>query len=133
MSSWPPRRRPLARGAGGERGPAAAGVAGLPLHTRLTPEKFRYRLWARTVMRNYAGDTIWTWHGAYYLRLLWGQSRPEARENEAAFASMLEKYHTFPEVLQPDGSIYNSLVYKSSEGMIWAAIYLTIENYKPKS
>lgn len=97
-----------------------------------TPKKFRYRLWARTVMRNYAGDTIWTWHGAYYLRLLWGQNRPEAAKNEAAFAGMLERYHTFPEVLQPDGSIYNSLLYNSSEGMIWAAIFLTIEDYKPK-
>lgn len=97
-----------------------------------TPKKFRYRLWARTVMRNYAGDTIWTWHGAYYLRLLWGQNRPEAAKYEAAFAQMLERYHTFPEVLQPDGSIYNSLLYKSSEGMIWAAIFLTIENYKPQ-
>lgn len=102
------------------------------IHYTDTPEKFRYRLWARTVMRNYAGDTIWTWHGAYYLRLLWGQKRPEAAENEAAFASMLEKYHTFPEVLNPNGSLYSSLVYKSSEGMIWAAIYLTIANYKPK-
>ena len=97
-----------------------------------TPHKFRYRLWARTVMRNYAADTIWTWHGAYYLRLLWGQNRPEAAENEQAFTGMIEKYHTFPEVLKPNGSIYNSLLYKSSEGMIWAAIYLTIENYKPK-
>src|SRR5690606_30618007 len=44
-----------------------------PIRYTDTPNKFRYRLWARTVMRNYAGDTIWTWHGAYYLRLLWGQ------------------------------------------------------------
>lgn len=102
------------------------------IHYTDTPERFHYRLWARTVMRNYAGDTIWTWHGAYYLRLLWGQNRPEAAEHEAAFAFMLERYHTFPEVLNPDGTIYNSLVYKSSEGMIWAAIYLTITNYKPR-
>lgn len=95
-----------------------------------TPRKFRYRWWARTVMRNYAGDTIWTWHGAYYLRLLWGQNRPEAAENEAAFVKMIERYHTFPELLNPDGSLYNSLVYKSSEGMIWAAIYLTLSAYK---
>lgn len=98
-----------------------------------TPKRFHYRLWARTVMRNYAGDTIWTWHGAYYLRLLWGQNRPEAAENEMAFASMIERYHTFPELLNPDGTLYNSLLYKSSEGMIWAAIYLTIDSYKPKS
>ncbi len=93
-----------------------------------TPKKFRYRFWARTIMRNYAGDTIWTWHGAYYLRLLHGQHRPEADGASADFSQMIEMYHTFPEVLHPDGRIYNSLVYKSSEGMIWAAIYLTIRS-----
>ncbi|HRF28220.1 MAG TPA: hypothetical protein PL051_01080 [Candidatus Saccharibacteria bacterium] len=98
-----------------------------------TPEKFQYRWWARTVMRNYAGDTIWTWHGAYYLRLLWGQSRPEAAEHERNFVRMIERYHTFPELLNPNGTMYNSLLYKSSEGMIWAAIYLTVGSYKPKS
>ena len=98
-----------------------------------TPNKFRYRLWARTVMRNYAGDTIWTWHGAYYLRLLWGQNRLEAVRVEQDFAHMIERYKTFPELLNPNGTLYNSLLYKSSEGMIWAAIYLTIDSYKPKS
>lgn len=98
-----------------------------------TPKKFRYRLWARTVMRNYAGDTIWTWHGAYYLRLLWGQNRPEAPKVDADFTNMIERYHTFPELLNPNGSMYNSLAYKSSEGMIWAAIYLTIDSYKQRS
>lgn len=98
-----------------------------------TPRAFRYRWWARTVMRNYASDTIWTWHGAYYLRLLWGQHRPEAAAREANFAQMLEQYHTFPELLNSDGTLYNSLVYKSSEGMIWAAIYLTLDKYRSRS
>lgn len=97
-----------------------------------TPKRFRYRWWARTVMRNYAGNTIWTWHGAYYLRLLWGQNRPEAAKNETAFSGMIERYKTFPELLNPDGTMYNSLLYKSSDGMIWAAIYLTVPSYKPK-
>ena len=101
-----------------------------PIRYTNTPGKFRYRLWARTVMRNYAGDTIWTWHGAYYLRLLWGQNHPEARQYQAAFDEMITRYRTFPELLHPDGSMYNSLLYKSSEGMIWAAIYLTLKNYQ---
>ena len=107
----------------------------LPVALRYTdtPRRFRYRWWATTVMRNYAGDTIWTWHGAYYLRLLWGQGRPEATAREADFAAMLERYHTFPELLHPDGRLYDSLVYKSSEGMIWAAIYLTLEKYRSRS
>lgn len=101
-----------------------------PIRYTNTPDRFRYRLWARTVMRNYAGDTIWTWHGAYYLRLLWGQNRPEADEYQEAFDYMITRYKTFPELLNPDGSMYSSLVYKSSEGMIWAAIYLTLKNYR---
>lgn len=97
------------------------------------PQAFRYRLWARTVMRNYAGDTIWTWHGAYYLRLLLGQNHPDAESRRTDFASMIERYQTFPELLNPDGSMYNSLLYRSSEGMIWAAIYLTLDRYRGRS
>lgn len=90
------------------------------------PTRFRYRWWAKTVMRNYAGDTIWTWHGAYYLRLLRAQQHPDARTQEKSFATIVERYRTFPELLHPDGSLYQSLVYKSSEGMIWAALYLDV-------
>lgn len=101
-----------------------------PIKYTDTPGKFRYRMWAKTVMRNYAGDTIWTWHGAYYLRLLWGQNRSEAPRYQSAFDDMIARYKTFPELLHPDGSMYNSLLYKSSEGMIWAAIYLALSDYK---
>lgn len=104
-----------------------------PIRYTDTPRKFYYRWWAKTVMRNYAGDTIWTWHGAYYLRLLYGENRAEAVDVERDFRAMLKRYHTFPELLHPDGRLYNSLLYKSSEGMIWAAIYLTVDSYKPKS
>lgn len=94
-----------------------------PMKYTDTPQHFRYRLWAKTIMRNYAGDTIWTWHGAYYLRLLRSQKHPETETQEKSFASMIEHLHTFPELLHPDGSLYKSLIYKSSEGMIWAALY----------
>lgn len=100
-----------------------------PIRYTHTPQNFRYRLWARTVMRNYAGDTIWTWHGVYYLKLLRARNHSETEAQEKSFATMIEQYQTFPELLNPDGSLYKSLIYKSSEGMVWAALY--IELHRP--
>lgn len=80
-------------------------------------------------MRNYAGDTIWTWHGVYYLKLLRARNHSETEAQEKSFATMIEQYQTFPELLNPDGSLYKSLIYKSSEGMVWAALY--IELHRP--
>lgn len=95
-----------------------------PMKYTDTPGRFHYRLWAKTIMRNYAGDTIWTWHGAYYLRLLRSQKHPDTETQEKSFATMIEHHQTFPELLNPDGTLYESLIYKSSEGMIWAALYV---------
>jgi len=97
-----------------------------PMKYTDTPRSFRYRLWAKTIMRNYAGDTIWTWHGAYYLRLLRAQNHPETETQEKSFATMIEHHQTFPELLHPDGTLYKSFIYKSSEGMIWAALYVDL-------
>lgn len=91
-----------------------------------TPRAFHYRFWAKTVMANYAGDTIWTWHGAYYMRLLRQLNRPEFAECNRAFTEMVERFGTFPELLHPDGTLYKSLIYKSSAGMIWAALYIDL-------
>ncbi len=97
-----------------------------PIRYTHTPKAFRYRWWAKTIMRNYAGTTIWTWHGTYYLRLLARNSRPELADAQKDFKAMIERYKTFPELLNPDGSLYKSIAYKSDDGMLWAAIYLAI-------
>lgn len=88
------------------------------------PRAFSYRIWAKTVMRNYAGTTIWTWHGAFFVQLLKKFDHPAYAEELGRLEKMIEQHQTFPELLHPDGSLYKTLIYKSDEAMIWCALYL---------
>lgn len=87
---------------------------------------FRHRWWARSVMRNYADTTVWTWHGVFYLQLLKQYEHPDYPKQLASFESMITRYGTFPELLRPDGSWYKTLIYKSDDGMVWCALYLAL-------
>lgn len=87
---------------------------------------FRHRWWARSVMRNYADTTVWTWHGAFYLQLLKQYENPAYLGQLASFESMISRYGTFPELLRPDGSWYKTIAYKSDDGMLWCALYLAL-------
>lgn len=83
--------------------------------------------WDQTfILRNYQGTTIWTWLGAIYLQLAKRYGSPGRAKEEDAFRSMIERYGTFPEVLNPDGSWYRTTFYSSDEGMLWAALYLDL-------
>lgn len=100
----------------------------LPYPMRYTnePSTFHHRWWARSVMRNYADTTIWTWHGVFYLQLLKRYEHPDYPAQLASFESMMTRYVTFPELLHPDGSWYKAPVYKSDDGMVWCALYLAL-------
>ncbi len=98
-----------------------------PLRYTNKPSAFRYRLWAWTIMRNYAGTTIWTWHGAFYLQLLKRYKHPDYAAQLASFEYMISHYGTFPELLNPDGSWYKTPFYKGDQAMIWCAVYLALK------
>jgi hypothetical protein len=97
-----------------------------PMKYTDSPEAFRYRWWALLAMRGYAGDSIWTWHGAVYLHLLRKLGSPEYGERLTDFTRLIERHRNFPEVLSPDGSWYRTPVYLGEEGMIWSALYLDL-------
>ena len=97
-----------------------------PMRYTNDPSAFRQRWWARSVMRNYAGTTIWTWHGAFYLQLLRHYGHVNYAAQLTAFEAMIVRYGTFPELLRPDGTWYKTIVYKGDEGMVWCALYLTL-------
>ena len=96
------------------------------LHYTDSPKHFHYRWWAASVMSNYAGTTIWTWHGAFYLQLLKKYNRHEYTTEYTKMTDMIERFGTFPELLHPDGTWYKSPVYKGDEAMIWCAIFLAL-------
>lgn len=100
-----------------------------PLKYTNQPNAFRYRPWMTwPLMPNYAGTSVWSWHGAFYLHVLSRYRRPEYASTRASFAQMIERHGTWPEMLNPDGSWYNAPVYKGDPGMIWAALYLDLPN-----
>jgi len=98
-----------------------------PLKYTDQPRAFNYRFWMTwPFMSNYAGTSIWSWHGVFYLHILKHYKRPEYAEARASFARMIERHGTWPEMLNPDGSWYYAAIYKSDPGMVWAALYLEL-------
>lgn len=98
-----------------------------PLKYTDTPEVFKFRFGMGTIlMPDYAGTTIWSWHAAFYIKLLKKYNRPEYTEMHQRFSHMIEQHGTFPEMLNPDGSWYYAPIYKSDPGMVWAALYIDL-------
>lgn len=98
-----------------------------PLKYTTTPGRFTYRWWMTgPFMPNYAGTSVWSWHGVFYLKLLKKYKRDEYKEMHARFTRMIERHGTWPEMLNPDGSWYLAPVYKGDPGMVWAALYLDL-------
>lgn len=98
-----------------------------PLKYTDTPNVFSFRFgMGKILMPDYAGTTIWSWHGAFYLKLLKKYHRLEYKNMHKRFSQMIERHGTFPEMLNPDGSWYYAPIYKSDPGMVWAALYLDL-------
>lgn len=98
-----------------------------PLKYTDKPHVFHYRPWMTApFMPNYAGTSIWSWHGVFYLHLLKHYSHKEYAETKASFSRMIERHGTWPEMLNPDGSWYNAPIYKGDPGMVWAALYVEL-------
>jgi len=100
-----------------------------PLQYCQEPYKFKYRFgMGRFLMNNYTGTTIWTWHGTFYLHLLKKYKRPEYDEQYRHFADMIERHGTYPELLNADGSWYQTPIYRSDPGMVWAALFQELDS-----
>ncbi len=99
-----------------------------PLIYTKQPGHFKYHWWMTAPwMPRYEGDTLWSWHGLFYLHLLRRHARPEYDAQKQSFASgMIEQHGTFPEMLNLDGSWYYAPVYRGDPGMVWAALYLEL-------
>lgn len=71
---------------------------------------------------NYEGNTIWAHMGLLYVRLLQKIDPKRAKRHVETYKNLVEKYRTFLEVYEPDGSsAYQSLFYAADEAMLWAA------------
>ena len=70
-------------------------------------------------------DAIWP-----FLGFLWVQAvknyGEEIKKYKQAYAQIIKKNGTLHEVYHPTGKPYKSLFYHADEGMLWAAMYLTL-------
>ncbi|MFZ1360632.1 MAG: hypothetical protein WAS27_01190 [Candidatus Saccharimonadales bacterium] len=98
-----------------------------PLQYSQHPEKFHYRpTMNQTVMPEYTGNTIWTWHATFYLHSLLRYKRPEYAAQYYKFAELIERHGTYPELVNHDGSWYKAPFYMADPGMVWAALFLEL-------
>jgi len=98
-----------------------------PLIYTKTPKKFRYHWWMTAPwMPEYQGQTIWSWHGEYYLHILKRYKHPDYAREYKKFCDMIELHGNFPEMLNRDGSWYNAPVYRGDPGMVWVALFLEL-------
>lgn len=98
-----------------------------PLRYTNRADEFDYHWWMTAPwMPEYQGNTLWSWHGEFYLHLLKRYKRPEYSAQLERFAEMIELHGNFPEMLNLDGSWYNAPVYRGDPGMVWVALFLEL-------
>lgn len=100
-----------------------------PLRYGERDHEFRHRFgMGHWIMPRYTGETMWTWHGTFYLHLLKRYKHPDYALNYKRFARMIEKQGTYPELINADGSWYDAPFYRADPGMVWVALFLELEN-----
>ncbi len=94
---------------------------------------FKYHWWMTAPFTpEYEGNSLWSWHGLFYLHSLRRFSRPEFEHQRERFAKgMIEQHKTFPEMLNRDGSWYYAPIYRGDPGMVWAALYIDLAQLEP--
>lgn len=92
------------------------------------PKAFKYHWWMTApFMPRYCEDSLWSWHGMFYLHCLRRFERPEFETQRERFAKgMIEQHGMLPEMLNKDGTWYYAPVYRADPGMVWAAIYVDL-------
>jgi phage regulator Rha-like protein len=75
---------------------------------------------------NYEGDTCWAHLGLAYLYVVEKVNKHLLRHYLDVFADEIEKHKTFLELYDPKGKPYKTLLYKSDESMLWAAMFLDL-------
>ncbi|MFT4343217.1 MAG: hypothetical protein ACMXYE_00550 [Candidatus Woesearchaeota archaeon] len=75
----------------------------------------------------YEKSTAWLHMGLLYVDVAGRVNKKLQKEYLAQYNKLIQKYKTFPEVLQGDGTPYRTLLYYCDEGMSWCANYLTLK------
>ncbi len=81
-------------------------------------------LMARLFMPNYQGDSIWTLHAPIFIRMTAKIYPQKARFYLKQYTEHIEKYRTYMEVFEPDGSepLKGRFGHTSERAMLWACM-----------
>ncbi|RME70951.1 MAG: hypothetical protein D6776_10975 [Planctomycetota bacterium] len=93
----------------------------LKYHARRLPElEVGVQRW---FLPNYQGDSIWTFFSVGWIELLARVDRAAARAHLRTYETLLQRYGTWWEVFEPDGSgpLRGRLGHGADWGMLWAA------------
>jgi len=97
-----------------------------PFPLKYTKKDIAKYNFARMFVPNYEGSSIWMHMGPLYIQLLKKIDKQKAKEYTDIYTKLIEKYKNYPEVFNPNGTLFKSLFYFSDEGMLWAANYLIL-------
>lgn len=75
---------------------------------------------------NYEGDVLWAHMAMLYVALVGNVDPKLQRFYIDKYKCSIEKYGTYLELYNPDGTPYSTLLYHADEGMSWCANYLNL-------
>lgn len=102
-----------------------------PLRYGERDHEFKHRFgMGHWMMPRYTGDTMWTWHGTFYLHIMQRIKHPDYALNYKRFVRMIEKQGTYPELINANGKWYDTPIYRSDPGMVWVALFLALPEVK---
>jgi hypothetical protein len=92
---------------------------------------FHYHWWmSAPFMPHYEGESLWSWHGLFYLHTLRRYADKSFMSQRQKFAThTIVAHKTFPEMLNSDGSWYYAPIYRGDPGMVWAALYVDLARF----
>lgn len=90
---------------------------------RDAPTRF---IWQEIFMRGYERNAVWTHMGPLYIALVKRIDKGLAWRYLDEYTRIIETHKNYLEVFAPDGKPFETMLYHSDQGMLWAANYLTL-------
>lgn len=104
---------------------------GLDQPTPLKYTKNRQRMiFLERIVSGWQTHACWTILGPIYIRLLKRIDGKAATVQTEKFSRLIERHGNYPEILDSKGRPFQTLLYHSDAGMIWASLYLELTGQK---
>ncbi len=96
-----------------------------PIPLRYTKHRQRM-IFLERIVSGWQTHACWTIMGPMYIKLLKETDGKAAKVQTDKFSRLIEKHGNYPEILDSKGKPFQTLLYHSDTGMIWAGLYLDL-------